>query len=400
MMRSSRAIVLLLALINFANILDFMMVMPLGPDLAVGLGIPASQIGLLGAAYTGAAALAGLVCSTFLDRLDRRTALTLLMVGLGLGTFGGALAWDFSSLLATRLLAGAFGGPATAAAYSIIADVIPRERRGQAMAAVMGAFALASVLGVPIGLRVAGALGWRAPFIGVGLLGVLLAGAGWVLLPPMRGHLESGRPAAAPLRFTREALAAFAAVGMNHFASFTVLPNLSTWLLFNANWPREHLDLLYMVGGAASFAVMRLAGRATDRFGAPVVSAFGASVAGGVMLAAFLPDRTWIHPIAFFVLLMSANSCRSVSAQALMSQVPDPAERARFNALLSAVQHIAAAGGAAFGSVVLSEGAGHRLLGMDDLSLVSMPLFLVVPILFAMLDRSIAGRSLEAKIAA
>src|SRR5438094_10526029 len=76
-----RAVVLLVAAVQFVNILDFVMVMPMGPDFARALGIPASNLGLIGGSYTAAAAVSGLLCSLFLDRFDRRPALGLAMIG-------------------------------------------------------------------------------------------------------------------------------------------------------------------------------------------------------------------------------------------------------------------------------------------------------------------------------
>jgi MFS family permease len=78
-------IVFLVGAVQFINIWDFVMVMPLGPDFAGALGIPLSHLGLLGGAYTAAAALAGIAGSTFLDRFDRRPALAVAMTGLVLG---------------------------------------------------------------------------------------------------------------------------------------------------------------------------------------------------------------------------------------------------------------------------------------------------------------------------
>ena len=57
--RSEGLIVLLVGAIQFINILDFVIPMPMGPDLAHGLGIPNSQIGLIGGSYTAAAAVSG-----------------------------------------------------------------------------------------------------------------------------------------------------------------------------------------------------------------------------------------------------------------------------------------------------------------------------------------------------
>src|SRR5688500_2448470 len=150
-----RKIILLLAAVNFVNVLDFMIVMPMGPDFAAALGIPLSRLGIIGGAYTAAAAVAGLVGATFLDRFDRRRALAVSLLGLVIGTLLAAAAQGFVTLVLARVVAGAFGGPATALSLSILSDVVPAERRGKAMGAVMGAFAAASVLGVPAGLELA-----------------------------------------------------------------------------------------------------------------------------------------------------------------------------------------------------------------------------------------------------
>src|SRR5262245_56130429 len=74
---SERRIVFLIGAVHFINVLDFMMVMPLGPDFARQLGIPSSQLGLVGGSYTAAAAAAGIAGAFFLDRFDRRRALAV-----------------------------------------------------------------------------------------------------------------------------------------------------------------------------------------------------------------------------------------------------------------------------------------------------------------------------------
>ncbi|HYH98342.1 MFS transporter, partial [Hyalangium sp.] len=152
---SERAVIFLIGAVQFVNILDFVMVMPLGPDFARGLGIDSSHIGYIAGSYTAAASVAGLVGGYFLDRFDRRKALAVCMLGLVLATGAGGLAMGLPSLMFARVLAGLFGGPATSLAMAIVAELIPVERRGRAMGAVMGAFSVASVVGVPLALEVA-----------------------------------------------------------------------------------------------------------------------------------------------------------------------------------------------------------------------------------------------------
>src|SRR5262249_4273554 len=111
--RRELAVVLLVAAVQFVNILGFVMVMPMGPDFAAALHPPASRLGLIGGSYTAAASVAGLASSLFLDRFDRRPALGISMLGLVAGTALGGFATDMTSLMIARMVAGAFGGPAT-----------------------------------------------------------------------------------------------------------------------------------------------------------------------------------------------------------------------------------------------------------------------------------------------
>src|ERR1700726_2460329 len=95
---SERRVVFLVGAVQFINVLDFTMVMPLGPDFARALAIPASELGKMVAGYGRAAAISGFVGSFFLDRFDRRKVLAVAMFGLVLGTLAGGLATDLAGL--------------------------------------------------------------------------------------------------------------------------------------------------------------------------------------------------------------------------------------------------------------------------------------------------------------
>jgi predicted MFS family arabinose efflux permease len=385
-LRAERKIVFLLAAVQFVNILDFMMVMPLGPDFAAGLGIPTSRLGIIGGSYTAAAAVAGLLGARFLDRFDRRRALGLTMLGLVAGTAGGAFAQSFAGLVATRIVAGLFGGPATSVALAILADAVPPERRGRAMGAVMGAFSAASVLGVPAGLELAHRGSWRTPFFAVAGLGVLVVLAAFALMPPQRQHLV--RNVARPVARKMSAFLSDPLVRLSYLSTaaaflgvFAVVPNLATFFQFNLGYPRGNLGMLYLAGGAVSFVAMRVGGVVVDRRGPLPAIWFGALLLAALFAGGFVPAHTPIPVPAIFVGFMLANSVRMVGLNTLTSKIPSPAERARFMSIQSAVQHMAAAIGAAFSSTILVEHADHGLGGMDRVALVGVVLALALPLL-------------------
>lgn len=418
---SERAVVFLVGAVQFVNILDFMMVMPMGPDFAAGLGIPASHLGYIGGSYTAAACVTGLLGSLFLDRFDRRAALGAAVLGLVIGTAMGGFATGLVTLLLARVLAGAFGGPATSLSLSIIADVIPPERRGKAMGAVMGAFSVSAVLGVPAGLELARRGGWRLPFFAVAALGLVIGTLAIVLLPPLRGHLvrkgppvpEGGyradgkdvaRPAAAPpfadMFRKPSVLASYAMTVTTSVAMFALIPNISAYVQFNLGYPRERLGLLYLCGGLVSFGVLRLAGRLVDRFGASRVAAGGSVATALVIWAGFIAVPPPVPVVAVFIGFMASTGFRNVAYNTLTTRVPSPAERARFMSIQSALQHAASAVGAFLSSQVLHVSAGGRLENMHLIAWTSLALVLTLPYLMLRVERALAGAPAEAPAAA
>lgn len=381
--------------VQFINVLDFMMVMPMGPDFARALGIPSSQLGLVGGSYTLAAALAGIAGAFFLDRFDRRRALAVALAGLVLGTLAGGFAIGLGTLLAARVVAGAFGGPATALSIAIITDAVPPERRGRALGAVMSAFSVASVLGVPAGLELARLGGWRAPFFTVAGLGLVVAAASVWMLPPQRDHLGPDRSAPAPFRAVLGRPVVQLALGVMLvavIASFALIPNLSAYFQFNRGYPREHLGLLYMVGGVLSFAASRLAGHLTDRHGAPLVCAGGSALFALVMVVGFISPPSWMPVLPIFVGFMVSGSFRFVPIQALASQVPGPSERARYMSAQSAVQHMGSATGAVLATQILTERADGALVGMGELAWAAVATSIALPLLMVLVDRMVRAR--------
>ncbi len=386
---SERGVLFIVGAVQFINILDFMMIAPLGPRLAVAVGMPESHLADAVAAYTFAAAASGIIGSTFLDRFDRRSALLVALAGLVLGTAAGGLATSFGGLMLARMLAGAFGGPATSLAVAIVSDVIPPERRGRAMGAVMGAFAAASVLGVPAGLALAELGDWRTPFFAVAGAGIVVVVA-VTRLPSLRLHLGASRPKPLPLREMlgrRTVLISYAMTFTVNAGAFVLLPNIATFVQNNLGLPEGQLKWMYLAGGVISFFTTRTVGRLLDRVGAFRIAAVGSFGFAAVSWIGFaepdlLPVQTHLVACMFamFMSFMFFNGVRNVAYQTLTTRVPRPAERARFMSLQSAVQHIAAASGAVLSARVLSTAPDHSLVGMPTVAWISIAISLVLPV--------------------
>ena len=390
-----RRIVYLLAAVQFANVLDFMMVNPLGPRLARALDVGAADLPAVMGSYTAAASVSGILGLFFLDRFDRRKALVVCLIGLALGTSLGGLATNFSTLVATRILAGLFGGPATSLTMAILSDTVPVARRGRSMGTVMGGFAVASVLGVPAGLWLANLGSWRIPFFAVSVAILGAVAAALKVLPPLSAHLSQVRPRVidglTKLFKTKGVLASMSLTVVTMMSGFILIPNIATYAEFNQHLLPSHIGWMYLLGGVASFVTTRIAGRLTD-LSTPAIVSSGATLLltvvtwtwfGGVVEAPVLVTST-----VFFI----AMGARGVAFNTTTSKVPRPDERASFQSAQSAVQHAAAALAAFGSSKILAELPDGRLAHMDRVAFVSIGLAILVPIVMLFVERALRLR--------
>lgn len=375
------------------------MVMPMGPDFAKYLGFSEAHTGYVAGAYTAAASLAGLIGSTFLDRFDRRKALAFAIFGLVIGTALGGFATGFVSLVGSRLVAGAFGGPATALAFAIISDVIPAPLRGRAMGFTMAAFSAATVLGVPSGLWMSEHYGWRAPFFTVAAIGSIVSVVAIALLPPLTEHLAARARHHSSTRelLQRPTVVVSFVMGVTvMMAGFVVIPNISGYAQLNLHYPRTDIKLFYLFGGIASFAATQTSGWLIDRFGSFRVGTAGSVLLIGCLFAAFFREPSANFAL-FMVWFMTAMGVRNVSYNTLVSKVPKPEERARFQSLQSAVQHGASAAAGMVSAALLTrvpgEGFPARLEGMPKVATLSLALTVALPALLWFVERNVVAHA-------
>ncbi len=351
-----------LAGIQFTHIVDFMVMMPLGPQFTKLFNISDAKFGLLVSAYTFAAGASGLLASVYVDRFGRKKLLLGLYVLFGLATLACGLAPTYDTLMLARVAAGTFGGVLMALSQTIIADVIPFERRGRAMGIVMSSFSVATVAGVPGSLFLAAHFGWHAPFFAIAMVCAALALGAWVTLPPLAGHLQSERQSPMANIITvlqdRNHQKAFVFTALLMGAGFTLFPYITIYLTANAGFTVQQVPFVYLCGGAATLFTARWIGRLSDSVGkAKMFTTMALLTIVPLML---LPQ---IAPFGLYVVLV-VTTCmfigmngRMIPGMALVTSAANPKLRGTFMALNSSVQS-AAMGVAAFvGGLIISRDA-------------------------------------------
>lgn len=363
-----RWLLLVLGGVQFTYILDFMVVTPLGPVLTALFRISDAQFASLVSGYSMAAALSGLLVSTYVDRFSRKRVLLALYALFGLSVAASATATSFGTLLAARMACGLFGGVLTGLIHLVIADTIPFARRGRATSVVVSAFSLASVAGVPFSLLLGAAYSWRAPFM---LVGAIIC-AWWLLalwqLPSMTSHLQQPRQATVRRRIIgllgdANVRRAFLITASMMAASFSVIPFVTIHATSNVGIGIAQLPWLYLCGGLATMVAAPLVGRAADRFGKRRTFQWIALAAAvplvGLPLLPAAPLGVLLVVTTFFFVLVSA---RMIPGMAMLSAAAPLPVRGTFMTLNASVQQASMGIGALGAGLILARGAHGELL--------------------------------------
>src|SRR3954467_15131107 len=180
----------MLAFLQFAVILDFMLMSPLGALIMPSLAITPAQFGSVVSAYAFAAGISGLLTAGFADRFDRKRLLLFFHTGFIAGTLWCGLAQSFESLLLARIVTGLFGGVIGSVVLAIATDLFPPQMRGRGMGFIQTAFAASQILGLPIAIYLSARWNWHVPFLALVVLG--LVGGLFIALrmQPVDEHLK------------------------------------------------------------------------------------------------------------------------------------------------------------------------------------------------------------------
>ena len=336
-----------LAGIQFTHILDFMIMMPLGPEFIRVLNINTHQFGLLLSSYTFAAAAAGIFATYYVDRFERRQLLLSLYACFIIATLACGLAPNYELLFIARAFAGAFGGILGSLVQTIVADSIPFERRGKALGTVMAAFSVSTVAGVPLGLFLANnipSLGWRAPFFFIAIISSFILYLGYRNIPKIAGHLGHAHEGSRigqiwKILVAPQNIKAFIFMALIMITGFSVIPYIALYLTSNVGISNSYISLIYLCGGLATLMSSRFIGHMADKHGKANVFRILAIISLiPLLVTTNLPvTPLWIvliNSTAFFILV----SGRMIPAMAMVSQLVENKIRGTFMSLIGSVQ--------------------------------------------------------------
>ena len=360
-MKTERLLLYVLAAAMFTHIMDFMIIMPLGPQLMRLFDISAKDFSLLVASYTVTAGVSGFFAAFFIDRYDRKKSLLLMYTGFALGTLACAISPNFYFLLIARSLSGVFGGVLGALILSIVSDAIPLERRAQGIGVVMASFGVASVFGVPFGLFLASKFSWHAPFLFLGGLALVITLLIILYVPVLTTHL-SGNGHASPMEVLRQIFGrrnarlglTFTSVLM--LGHFTIIPFVATYMVGNVGFTEDELTYIYLVGGICTLIFSPWVGRMADKHGRlKIFTIFGSLVIIPILIITNLTPVPLVVALAISAVFFIFSNGRMVPSTTMETAIIKPEVRGSYMSIRSAVQSLTSGLASFLAGVIVTE---------------------------------------------
>lgn len=345
MTRAEKLLLFVLACLSFTHIMDFMIMMPMGPQLMRFFNLNTQQFSFIVSAYSLSAGISGFLFSFFADRFPRKYILLVAYSGFVVGTIACGLAPTFPMLVVARIAAGMFGGVIGAQVLSIVSDAFAYERRAQAMSVVMTAFSVASVIGIPVGLYLATEISWHAPFLAVGGLSLAVIVLVIRFVPKLDGHLLRGEQRPNPLSVITNiwnnpnqmrALGLSSVIMLGHFS---IIPFISPYLVANVGFSESNLYLIYAVGGALTIFSAPVVGKLADQRGKlPVFILFALLSLIPIYLITTMSAAPMTYVLFVTGLFFIFSNGRLIPTQAMTSSVVTPQQRGGFMSINQSVQ--------------------------------------------------------------
>jgi MFS transporter, DHA1 family, inner membrane transport protein len=148
-------------------------IMGLLPDLAQSFRISIPRAGIIVSAYALSVTFGSPLVALALSKQERKRSLIALMSIFLLGNICCALSSNFFLMIAARILTALCHGAFFGTGSIVAANLVPKEKRAQAITTMFSGLTLANVLGVPAGTAIGHAFGWRSTFIALIPIGLI-----------------------------------------------------------------------------------------------------------------------------------------------------------------------------------------------------------------------------------
>lgn len=390
-------LIIIIALIQFSVVVDFMVLSPLGTFVMKDLVLQPNQFSLVVSGYAFSAFVSALATAGFADRFDRKRMLIFFFSGFILGTLFCALSNSYQTLLFARILTGLFGGVISSISYAIITDLFAVNQRGRVMGFVQMAFGISQIVGIPLGLYLTQLADWHMPFYVIVAFAMTLLFAIVIFMKPVNAHLNLANSSTKAIDHfkhifaTKRYLNGFIATALLTTGGYMLMPFGSDFAVQNLKLTEDQLPIMYMATGIFTFVTGPLAGILSDKFGRYSLFVSGTIISTIIVLIyTRLGESSLWMIVGLNVILFVGITFRIVPAQAMMTQIPAPADRGAFMSINSAVQQLSGGIAATVAGMIVYKAENGTIINYPILGIVVSISMLVAMILMGRVHRILA----------
>ncbi|GAA3733370.1 MFS transporter [Leifsonia bigeumensis] len=359
------------------------------PEMAEGLDVSQSRIGLLVSVFAGTVVLSAAPLTSLTRRLPRKPLIVIVLVAFAISNFIGAIAPSYEIVLASRVLGGLAHGLFWAVVGAYPGHLVQNGQLARAVAITAAGGSAAFVLGVPAGTALGHLLGWRLAFTIVGVVILLLAVLVIRFLPPVE-HRQPVLTGEIPVPLRKDPTAfgvvlvctitLVMMIGHNLYYTY-IVPFFTTINGF----PDDAVSLLLLVYGLAGAVGLLLVGLVGGRFPRLGLFSSAAFIVVAVLVMGLLPHAPVVVVIALVVWGAAFGGAPAL-LQTRVLQLASPQLRDVSAAFVTTSFNIGIGGGALIGSLML-DGWGLHTLPFADVVITLGAILLI-----AVSDRVIRRR--------
>lgn len=370
----------ILSAASFVSITSEFLPTGLLPQMAIGLSVSQSQIGLLVSVFAGTVVLTAAPLAAFTGRFGRKNLVIIVLVVYSLTNVLCAIAPNYEVMLFARVLGGAANGLFWAVVGAYAGHLVAKPQIARAVAVTSTGGALAFILGVPVGTALGHFLGWRMAF-------AIIAGAVLVLIAliakflPRVNHrpvlstgeiaLPARRDPSIPGVIMICVITTVFIAGHNVFYTF-IVPYFTGPAAFGQNTVASLL-LGYGLAGAAGLFLVGVFGGRFPR--AALIAGFVAVLVAVLLMGSF-PHASWVV-ILGLLLWGAAFGGVPPLMQTWLLRIVSVRLRDVSSAYLATSFNIGIGGGALIGSL-LHDSYGVDVLPFVDAAITAMAVLILI----------------------
>lgn len=251
-----------------------------GGDL--GVSIPAA--GLLISGYALGVVVGAPIMTIATGRWPRKTVLLVLMGIFTIGNLACALAPDYWSLMAARVLTAFAHGTFFGVGSVVATSLVPPNKKASAISIMFAGLTVATILGVPFGTWLGQSYGWRATFEAVTVVGLVAMSAVAFLVPPVRQAEERTKLADDLAVLVRpQVLLGLLTTILSWIGIFALFTYIAPILTRVSGFSEGAVSPILLMFGAGAVVGNLVGGRLADRW--PARSVFGSLLLLAIVLA-------------------------------------------------------------------------------------------------------------------